>query len=207
MNQPRATEPILFVVSAPSGAGKTTLCSRLLAAFPRMRVVITCTTRAPRPGETQDRSYHFLTPEAFEQRVREGLFLEHAEVHGARYGTLRKDVERILRDGCDVLLNVDVQGARSIRTFIAEAADDDPLKRELVDIFIMPPNLRELQLRLFGRGQDDEAVIARRLRNAEEEMKHWRAFRYLVVNDRLDDATDALRAIVVAEHCRTHRLA
>lgn len=195
-------QPILFVVSAPSGAGKTTLCNRLLAEFRHVHGVVTCTTRAPREGEVHGQSYYFLTPAEYDRHLAAGDFLEHADVHGYRYGTLKQEVARGLAAGHDTLLNVDVQGAASIREYIRRAPPDDPLQHALVDIFIVPPSMEDLQTRLFGRGSDEPAVIRRRLEKAEEEMARWREYGYLIVNDRLDDSYDALRAIYLAEHHR-----
>lgn len=191
--------PLLLVVSAPSGAGKTTLCDRLLADQAGMVYSISCTTRAPRGNEVDGQDYHFLTREEFDRRVSAGEFLEHAIVHGNRYGTLRQAVADALEAGKDVLMDIDVQGAAHIR----QAARQHPLlKQALVSIFVTPPSVSALRERLQGRREDSAEVIERRLRNAVEELARWGEYDYLVVNDDLDRAYAELRAIVAAEHCR-----
>lgn len=194
---------LLVVVSAPSGGGKTTLCERLLAEFHQMVYSVSCTTRAPRDGEIDGTDYFFITDEEFERRVQAGEFVEHATVHGHRYGTLRRYIERGFASGRDVLMDIDVQGAAQIRDQLAALPPTDPLRRGFVDIFIAPPSIDVLRKRLHLRGKDADAVIERRVQQAEQEMRQWRAYQYLIVNDRLDASYDALRAIIVAEH---HRL-
>jgi guanylate kinase len=190
----------LIVVSAPSGAGKTTLCDRLLAGHPSMVYSISCTTRAPRGDEVDGRDYHFLSPGEFELRASRGEFIEHAVVHGNRYGTLRRTVVETLAAGKDVLMDIDVQGAASIRK--AARDGESILKNGYLDIFIAPPSLEVLRARLTGRGEDTVEVIERRLKNAMTEMARWREYRYLVINDELDRAYAELCAVVMAEHCR-----
>jgi len=194
------TRPLLLVVSAPSGAGKTTLCDRLLAERPTMAYSVSCTTRAPRGAEKHGTDYHFLSEAEFERRVAAGEFLEFAVVHGHRYGTLRRAVEDALAAGRDVLMDIDVQGAAQIRR--AAFAVNGPLRRAYVDVFITPPSLEALEERLRNRGEDSPETIARRLQNARGEMARAGEYQYLVINDRLDDATRELSAIVTAEHCR-----
>ncbi len=194
---------LLLVVSAPSGGGKTTLCERLMAEFHQMVYSVSCTTRAPRDGEVDGTDYYFISEEEFERRVRAGEFVEHATVHGHRYGTLRRFIERGFASGRDVLMDIDVQGAAQIRGRLASLSPGDPLRRGFVDVFIAPPSIDVLRKRLLLRGKDSDAVIERRLQQAENEMERWREYRYLIVNDRLDASYDALRAIIVAEH---HRL-
>lgn len=193
--------PLLLVVSAPSGAGKTTLGARLLEAFPAMVRSVSCTTRAPRPDEVNGRDYVFLDAVEFQRRIAAGTFLEHARVHGAWYGTPREPVEQALRAGRDVLLIVDVQGAERIRQLLADPAGGD-LCRAFVDVFIMPPDSATLRQRLVARGQDDAAEIERRLKNAGGEMACASRYQHRIINDRLEDAVARLRAIVLAEHCR-----
>lgn len=195
--------PLLIVVSAPSGAGKTTLCERLLGEFDHIAYSVSCTTRPPREGEVDGSDYHFLTREAFERRVAAGDFVEHALVHGHFYGTLREEVGRGFAAGQHVLMDIDVQGAMQIRAFLARMPENDPLRLGFVDLFIAPPSLEVLHKRLVGRGKDPADVIARRMAMAEEELRHWADYRYLIVNDRLDASYDALRAIVLAEQHRT----
>ena len=194
---------VLWVVSAPSGAGKTTLCERLLAEFSSLCYSVSCTTRPPREGEVDGREYHFITKEAFLGKVAEGQFVEHAEVHGFLYGTLREHLTDALGRGQDVLLDIDVQGAEQLRTGLEALPEDDLLKQSFVDVFIAPPSLEVLEERLRGRGKDADEVIRRRLDKAADEIACWPAYQYLVVNDELDTAYDQLRAILVSAHCRT----
>ncbi|MCO5044162.1 MAG: guanylate kinase [Kiritimatiellae bacterium] len=194
---------LLVVVSAPSGGGKTTLCERLLAEFHQMVYSVSCTTRAPRDGEIDGTDYYFISEEEFERRVQNDEFVEHATVHGHRYGTLRRFIERGFASGRDVLMDIDVQGASQIREKLSTLPASDALRRGFVDAFIAPPSIEVLRKRLHLRGKDADAVIERRLQQAENEMRRWREYKYLIVNDRLDASYDALRSIVVAEH---HRL-
>ena len=194
--------PHLLVVSAPSGGGKTTLCGRLLEEFPDIVYSISCTTRPPRPGEVHGRSYLFLTDEEFDARVRRGDFLEHANVHGARYGTLKSTVLDGFAAGRDVLMDVDIQGAAQIRDIVQAADRGDPMRGGFVDIFIAPPSIETLAKRLSGRGQDDPDVIERRLHQAGRELSAWSEYTYVIVNDELDASYDVLRAIVLAERHR-----
>jgi guanylate kinase len=190
--------PLLLVVSAPSGAGKTTLCALLLEEFPDMVRSVSCTTRAPRPDEVNGQDYVFLDAAEFQRRVAAGAFLESAHVHGASYGTPRKPVEQALRAGRDVLLIIDVQGAERIRQLMAFPAGGD-LRRAFVDVFIMPPDSATLRRRLVARGQDDAAEIERRLKNAGGEMADASRYQHRIVNDRLEDAVARLRDIVLKE--------
>jgi guanylate kinase len=194
--------PLLLVVSAPSGGGKTTLCNRLRSEFQRMAYSISCTTRAPRGAEQQDVHYHFLTPDEFEKRSQSGAFLEQAEVHGNRYGTLRSEVVAALSTNRDILMDIDVQGAAQIRAAVRTAPADDLLRNAFVDVFILPPSEKVLRERLTGRGEDSPETIARRLQNARLEMATWRDYRYVIVNDDLDTAYGQLRALVLAEHVK-----
>ena len=196
-----ALRPLLLVISAPSGAGKTTLCRRLLREFPSMDYSISCTTRPPRPGETDGRDYFFLTPEEFRRRSAQGALLEEAEVHGYAYGTPRCPVETALRAGRGIMMDIDVQGAGRIRRLVRREADS-LLARSYVDVFILPPSMAELRRRLKARGQDDPAVIARRLANAGREMQARNEYQYAVVNDDLERAYNELRGIVQAERRR-----
>ena len=159
---------ILFVVSAPSGAGKTTLCSALRQTHDFVYSV-SCTTRTPRPGEVHGEDYYFLTEAQFREFVAAGAFLEHAEVHGNFYGTLRENVLVHLRQGVDVLIDIDTNGAAQIRS-----SADAMIQGALADVFIMPPNLEELRRRLLKRGTENESQVARRLDDAAREMARWR---------------------------------
>jgi guanylate kinase len=191
--------PVIFLISAPSGAGKTTLCERLRKDFPDIHFAITATTRNPRSGERHGVSYYFLTDAEFDAKAQAGEFLETARVYGHRYGSPAHPLEDALMQGSDVLLNIDVQGAMSVREFLERLPEHHALKRDLVDIFIVPPSLELLRQRLEGRGTDARDVMDRRLRQAETELAHWREYRYVVVNDCVEDAHDVLRAIVLAE--------
>ncbi|MBI3986487.1 MAG: guanylate kinase [Lentisphaerae bacterium] len=183
---------LLIVMSAPSGVGKTTLAGRLLAACPRLRRAVTCTTRSPRAGERDGRDYYFLTDGEFRRRLKRGAFLEHAEVHGARYGTLKREVLRHFDKGHDVLLVIDVQGARNIRRLKGLPR----IRNSLVDVFIAPPSMTVLKRRLAGRGTESAAALRLRLRNARHELRCAKEFQYRVVNDRLEDTVAELKAIV-----------
>lgn len=203
---PSPHTPLVLVVSAPSGAGKTTLCDRLLEEFPRLTYSVSCTTRAPRSGEVDGRDYHFLNDAAYTEERDAGRFLEWAEVHGNGYGTRRADLLRIVGEGRDILLDIDIQGAAQLRQAVGTAEADDPLRRGLVDVFVVPPSLEDLARRLRGRNQDDEATIRRRLAAARAEMEAWSLYQYLVINDDLDTAYDHLRAVYLAEHRAVRRL-
>lgn len=193
---------MIFIVSAPSGAGKTTLCDKLQAEFKDIHYTITATTRKPREGEVDGKSYYFMTPDEFESTWKKGGFLEMALVHGNSYGTPRGPLEVALKEGKDVLINMDVQGAAAVRDYVRRAPEDDALKREVVDIFVVPPSLEVLKSRLMLRGKDSKEVIDRRLKQAEEEIAHWKEYRYMVVNDDLAEAYDNMRAIILAERHR-----
>jgi len=188
--------PLLITVSDPSGAGKTTLCERLLAGAERIVYSVSCTTRAPRGDEVDGRDYVFLTDAQFEAYVRRGRFLEHAVVHGHRYGTLADTVRDAMHAGRHVLLDIDVQGAGQIREKLDGLPEDDLLKAGFVDIFIAPPSMEDLRRRLESRGEDAPETIERRLANAEKEMARAGEYRYRIVNDKLEDAYRRLREIV-----------
>jgi len=194
--------PLLILISAPSGGGKTTLCQQLLAARPGMMRAVTCTTRSPRPGELDGADYYFLNAEAFLKRVQAGNFLEHATVYGNSYGTLKSEVLGKLRQGNDVLLNVDVQGAATIR----EKAQDDPeLRAALVTVFLTPPSLAVLEERLRKRGTDSPAVVQKRLGFARQEVAQWKHFDYLLLSGSIAEDLRRMLAIVEAEQMRTVR--
>lgn len=178
----------LYIVTAPSGAGKTTLVRMLLANDPSIRLSISCTTRAPRPGEQNGRDYHFLDVPAFLERTQRGEFLEWAEVHGNYYGTSRTWIENEMAAGNDVLLEIDWQGAQQVRKHFNNA----------IGIFILPPSLQILEERLAGRGTDDAQTIARRLAAAQAEMRHAEEFDYVIINRDLQPALNDLLAVVRA---------
>lgn len=194
--------PLLLVVSAPSGAGKTSLCNELVRRMPRMIYSISCTTRAPRGTERDGEDYFFLSEQEFARRAGAGEFIEHAVVHGHRYGTLRRTVRDALAQGLDVLMDLDVQGARQIRDVCQSPQTDETIRRGFVDLFIAPPSMDELCRRLRGRSTDTEVVIEQRMRNAEREMLDRPLYRYCVVNDNFDDALEELIQIVRREHRR-----
>lgn len=194
------SHPLLIVVSAPSGAGKSSLCNRLVEQFPEMVYSISCTTRAPRGKEKNGVHYHFLSADEFKARATRGEFLEHAEVHGNFYGTLKQTVVDALAEGRDIIMDIDVQGAKQIRLACEDLPDDDPIKKSLVDIFIAPPSMEELRRRLCGRSTDSAKVIEKRMRNAAEEMLHQPYYQHTVINDDFDSAVQELIAILVREH-------
>ena len=181
----------LYIVAAPSGAGKSSLVNALLSREPEIQLSISYTSRAPRPGETEGSHYHFVSREHFEGMVGRGEFFEHAVVHGDLKGTARHTVEAPLNQGRDVLLEIDYQGARQVRALVPDC----------VSVFILPPSREELERRLRGRAQDSEEVILKRLENSREEIAHLDDFDYLIVNDQFERALDDLCAIV-----RGHRL-
>lgn len=194
--------PVLFLISAPSGGGKTTVCNALLAANPGLSRVITCTTRPPRPGEVNGVDYHFYSPEEFDRRVVAGEFLEQASVYERRYGTRKASVLDLFREGKDVLLNIDVQGAASVRGVAAREAE---LAAALVTVFLTPPTRAELEQRLRGRGSDSNEVIARRMTEAQVEVARWREFDYLVVSGTPAQDAARMQAILDAERIRSVR--
>lgn len=205
--KPAATKnsaPLLILISAPSGGGKTTLCHMLLDAQPHMTRAITCTTRESRPGEKDGVDYHFFTATEFLKRLQAGNFIEHATVYGNSYGILKSELLGKLREGRDVLLNVDVQGAATIR----EQAETEPeLRRALVTIFLTPPSVTVLEQRLKKRGADAEAVIQKRLAVARQEIAQWKNFDYLLISgDKREDLRRTL-AIIESEKMRSARSA
>jgi len=187
---------LLLVVSSPSGAGKTTLCMRLLADHPGLVLSISATTRAPRPGEVDGREYQFLDRAAFDTMVADDAFLEWADVHEHRYGTPRAAVAAVVADGKDVLFDIDWQGAAAI----AAAAP-----AETVRVFVLPPTMADLARRLHDRAQDDEDVIRRRLARAYGEIAHWSEYDYVIVNDDLERAYAELAAIYRVERLKRAR--
>jgi len=186
---------LLFVVTAPSGAGKSSLIRAALAEEPAIRLSVSYTTRAPRAGEQDGREYHFVDAPAFEAMVERGEFLECAEVHGNRYGTSQKVIDDTLARGEDLLLEIDWQGAAQVRRLYSGC----------VTIFILPPSVDELGRRMRTRGLDSEAVIARRLANAHEEMRHAPEFEYVIINDDFETARRELLGVLRAERVRTAR--
>ena len=186
----------LFVVSAPSGAGKTTLCREVRQRVPALAYSVSVTTRAPRAGETNGVDFEFVDERRFHKMIDAGEFAEHAVVHGHLYGTRASTLERALAAGTDVLLDIDTQGAARLKRHSPEA----------VLIFIVAPSMGELEQRLRERRSDNDDDIARRLRRAREEIALWRHYDYLIVNRDVKEALDQLEAIIAAERARTSRL-
>jgi guanylate kinase len=191
---------ILFVVSAPSGAGKTTLVERI-RRIPNLFYSVSCTTRAPRAGEIEGKDYRFLSDAVFRGRVEKGDFLEHAQVHGDHYGTLREPVVTNLKNGKDVLIDIDTQGADVIRK-----CNDPVIRDALTDVFIMPPDLDELRKRLLKRGTETAQQINSRLATAAREMEHWRDYRYTIISGSVEEDLQRFRQIMEAESYLSRRL-
>lgn len=189
------TRGILFVVSSPSGGGKGTLIQRVLKKVPNLSYSVSYTTRSPRNGEVEGREYFFVTPEKFEEMVAAGEFLEWAQVHGKLYGTSRHQVSREVFEGRDIILEVDVQGAARVRELVTDS----------VSIFILPPSLEILRQRLITRGTDSTDELELRLRNAPEELKSYKTFDYVIINDEIELAAPQLGCIIDAERARRAR--
>jgi len=194
--------PLLILISAPSGGGKTTLCQHLLASHPEMTRAITCTTRAPRLGERDGVDYYFLDPAAFAQRLAAGGLLEHASVYGHFYGTPKSEVLERLHQGLDVLLAVDVQGAAAIGS---AAALDPGLRRALVTVFLTPASRADLEGRLRKRATDAEAVLQKRLGVARAEIAQWRNFQYLILSTTIAEDLRRMECVIQAERMRSSR--
>ena len=191
---------ILFVVSAPSGAGKTTLIDALRKTQ-NFFYSVSCTTRAARTGEINGEDYQFVSEEDFRARIKAGDFIEHAQVHGDLYGTLREPVVKNLKNGIDVLVDIDIQGAAAIRN-----CDDEIIRDALSDVFIMPPDLEELRRRLLKRGTENNDQIERRLKAAAREMEFWRDYRYTIISKSMEEDLQKFRNIMNAESYLSRRL-
>lgn len=187
----------MFVVSAPSGTGKTTLCRAMAPIFPGLYYSISYTTRPPRPGDENGKDYHFISPEDFQKMIKEGEFAEWAEIYGHRYGTSKTILEKAQEEGRDVILDIDGQGARQLR--------DKDLGG--VFIFILPPSWAELKQRLSSRKTEGKAALEERLRKARAEMAEARWYDYIIINEELEKAQEQLKAVILAEHCRRKRMA
>ncbi len=189
-------EGILFVISAPSGAGKTSLCREIVDIFPDLRQSVSFTTRAPRSGEREGEDYRFVSREAFAEMVAQGAFAEWAEVHGNRYGTSLQTLETAGAEGIDLLLDIDCQGAAQIKANHGRG----------VFIFVLPPDLAELEKRLRGRNTDAPEVIEKRISNARQEIREAPWYDYVIINDQFPEAVSQLKAIITAERCRASRV-
>jgi guanylate kinase len=189
-------EGLIMIISAPSGAGKTTLCRELRNRFPAMRESISYTTRPPRPGEVDGEDYCFVSREEFQAMVAEDAFAEWAEVHGNLYGTALKTLEEARKNGIDLLLDIDCQGARTLKQKFERG----------VYVFILPPSMEELRRRLENRSSDAREVIERRIKRASDEIREARWYDYIIINDRIEDALEELSAIVLAQSRRTFRM-
>jgi len=186
----------LFIISAPSGAGKSTVLSRVMAQLPGVAFSVSHTTRMPRKGEQDGREYHFVDRTTFTEMIEQGNFLEYADVHGNYYGTSRLAVQEQLEQGLDVILDIDVQGAKIIR---------DAKEMDAVFVFLTPPDLTELERRLRGRGLDSDETIVQRLKNAHTELRSLGDFDYLIVNEELDEAVRMFESVILAERAKNHR--
>ena len=192
-----ARRGLLLILSSPSGAGKSTLARRLMAWDPTIRFSVSATTRKPRPGEEDGREYYFRSREAFEDMVKTGEMLEHAEVFGNFYGSPRGPVETAMQQGRDTLFDIDWQGGQQIR--------NSGVGRDVVSIFILPPSIAELETRLRSRAQDTDEVIAGRMAKSRDEISHWAEYDYVIVNTDLDKAFAELTTILQAERLRRDR--
>lgn len=190
---PAVTHGNIYLIAAPSGAGKSSLVNALLDQSPNIVLSVSCTTRPMRPGEENGKHYHFISQDKYHRLLESNNLLEHAEVHGSFYGTPAQPVHEALQHGQDVLLEIDWQGARQVREHFPEA----------IGIFILPPSIDELEKRLYKRGQDDDSVIARRLLAAGGEMAHVGEFQYAIINEDFDTALNQLITIITASRLRT----
>lgn len=187
---------ILIVISGPSGAGKGTICKALLDKHDNIFISVSATTRAPRQGEIEGVNYYFLTKESFEEKVKENGFLEYANVHGNFYGTPKVNVEKMLDEGKDVILEIDIQGALQVKDNFKEG----------VFIFILPPSMEELKQRIIKRGSETEESLMTRFKNAYKEINYVSKYNYAVVNDELEVAVSKVESIIAAEKCRVDRI-
>lgn len=187
---------LMLVLSSPSGAGKTTIARELLKRDDDLEMSVSMTTRAQRPGEVDGRDYHFIDVETFRRMVDDDAFLEHAEVFSHFYGTPRARVERALESGRDVLFDIDWQGTEQLSRRVPD---------DLVRVFILPPSMRELEVRLRSRAQDSERVVAARMAKAADEMSHWRDYDYVIINRAIEESVHRVQAILAAERLRRDR--
>lgn len=185
-------KPLVYIISAPSGSGKSTLTNELLKLVPNLVFSISYTTRAPRGSEQNGKQYHFVAMQEFDRMVREGEFLEHANVHGNCYGTARRFLREAGKSGHDLLLDIDVQGAAQVKKNLTDA----------ISIFVLPPDRKTLEWRLRNRGEDSEDVIRRRLSDAGREIEEYDKYDYVLINDQLEKSIERLKAIVLSERLR-----
>jgi len=183
---------LLFIISAPSGTGKTSLCKEVIRNLSNLTSSVSYTTRKPRSGEMDGRDYFFVSPEKFQHMLGQGLFVEWTEIYGNRYGTSKAFIERLMKDQVDILFDIDSRGARKILELYPEG----------ISIFVLPPSLQELKKRLISRGTDSPETITSRLKLAEQEMEDAGFYQYTVVNDSFEEAVKKLKSIVIAERCR-----
>jgi guanylate kinase len=183
---------LIFIISAPSGAGKTTLVRKVIKQLPGLQFSVSFTTRLPRPNEKEGEDYHFVSHSAFQKMVKRNEFLEWAEVLGNRYGTPRPDLKKLGTEGFDLILDIDTQGAKKVMKEIAQP----------VLIYLLPPSLKVLQERLINRGGDSLEMVKFRLSNARRDLKEAYGYHYVIVNDRIEDAVEELKSIIIAERCR-----
>jgi guanylate kinase len=194
----RPSRPLMIVVSAPSGAGKSTLCNRLVEEFPNIIYSVSCTTRDPRGEEKDGEHYYFLSKKEFKERIKNKEFLEHAKVHGNFYGTLEDTVLYAMEQGSHVLLDIDVQGTKQLREALVKLDPRHPIRRGFTDIFISPPSMEELEIRLRGRGTDEEKMILKRLANAAGEMEYAKEYSFQIINDDLEKAYHELKTVILS---------
>ena len=186
----------LFIISAPSGTGKTTILKKVISGMENIMFSVSHTTRTPRPGEKEGVDYYFVEKDAFQKMLEKGLFYEWAEVHGNLYGTSRNAVQEIIDQGKDIILDIDVQGGLQAMDKVGDKG---------IFIFILPPSLQELEKRLVNRGTESESVIATRLKNAQGEIRIMGKYDYVIVNDSLAEAVEVLKSIIIAERSRKRR--
>ena len=193
---------MILIVSGPSGSGKSTLCDAMFEQFSQLEFSVSCTTRAPRGQEKDGVEYHFLTREQFEEHIRKDDFIEYANVHGNYYGTLKSEVFGRTERGIDVILDIDVQGAIVVKK---RFASDPVFAARMESVFIAPPSHAELERRLRGRGTDAEESILKRLANSKREMTFWQEYKYVIVNDELDQAKEAFAGLIRSLRLKTAR--
>lgn len=186
---------LVFIISAPSGAGKTTLVREVIRQLPGLQFSVSFTTRLPRPNEKEGEDYHFVSHSVFQKMVEKSEFLEWAEVLGNRYGTPRPDLKKLESEGMDLILDIDTQGAKKVKDIIGQP----------VLIYLLPPSLKVLKERLINRGVDSLEMVKFRLASARRDMQEAEGYRYVIVNDSVEEAVEKLRSIIIAERCRSNR--